>query len=102
MELIQGDSKENTFISILSKFLTDPNDEQKNCHWPKPVLLNLGKNPTHTTDCWDKLDTNTCAAWTDVNIPFQLIKLGQILIPAVPSEWTTMLGRRLRKVLKKE
>jgi len=28
--------------------------------------------------------------------------LGQVLIPAVPSEWTTTMGRRLRKILLKE
>lgn len=39
--------------------------------------------------------------WIPSIIPFQLIRLGNILIAAVPGEITTMAGRRLRELIEK-
>lgn len=100
MDMIQGDDKTNKYVNILRDFIAKPTKEDIDCHYPKKVLLNLGKNSSHTTKCTDYINPETCASWVDVNIPFQIIKLGQILIPAVPSEWTTMLGRRLKIIIK--
>jgi len=40
--------------------------------------------------------------WIPSVIPFQLIRLGNILIAALPGEITTMAGRRVKEMLEKE
>jgi len=98
---VQGKTEGNPFFDLITKVLTDPTQEDKDCHYPKPILLKLGSLESRQSSCIDFIDTNNCSAWTDVIIPIQVVQLGQIIIPAVPSEWTTMLGRRLRKLVQK-
>ena len=40
--------------------------------------------------------------WQPSVLPTQIIKIGQLLVIAVPGEFTTMSGRRLREAVKKE
>jgi len=99
--MIQGDTKGNLWLNYVRNFLTNPTDDQIYCQYPKSVLLNLGANSGNNSSICkvDPLNTTYCAAWTEVVIPFQLFKIGNVVLPGIPSEWTTMLGRRLRKVL---
>ncbi len=54
------------------------------CHGAKPILLPTGIMPT---------------PWTDNVLPFQLLRIGNVVIAAIPSEINTMAGRRLRAAL---
>ncbi|MGK5092687.1 neutral/alkaline non-lysosomal ceramidase N-terminal domain-containing protein [Deltaproteobacteria bacterium TL4] len=65
-------------LSVLgiSKLAQDP------MHYPKPVLLPTGKI--------------SATPWTPQTLPFQLLKIGQLTLIAVPGEMTTTCGRRLK------
>ena len=39
--------------------------------------------------------------WAPATVPVQLMQLGQLVIAAVPTEMTTMAGRRTREALLK-
>jgi len=54
------------------------------CHGPKPILVTTGA--THLR-------------WTPEALPFQLIRVGPLVIAGVPGEMTTEAGRRLRAQL---
>jgi len=67
-------------------FLNTPTKEQIECQQPKPILVNTGgmDNPY---------------AWDPSTLALQVLRVGQLVIVAVPSEFTTMAGRRLRKTV---
>ena len=54
------------------------------CQQPKPVLLAVGLNQP---------------AWVPHNMPIQIFKIGNLVIAGVPGEFTTMSGRRIKKLL---
>ncbi|XP_037044481.1 neutral ceramidase-like [Bradysia coprophila] len=54
------------------------------CHAPKPILLATGR----FTFPFD---------WQPSIVPTQLLKIGGVVLAAVPAETTTMAGRRLRR-----
>lgn len=68
--------------------LKKPSKEQEECQQPKPVLLNTG-------------EITVPYEWQPSIIDVQLVRIGNFFIAAVPSEMTTMSGRRLRKAIKK-
>lgn len=55
------------------------------CHGQKPVVLATGLKGPYP--------------WTPQILPLQIIRLGELAIVAVPAEFTTMSGRRLRKTV---
>jgi neutral ceramidase len=65
-----------------------PTKEQIRCQAPKPILLDTGEMSirSHT--------------WQPEVLDIQLFRIGNVYIYAVPSEFTTMSGRRLRKAIK--
>ena len=63
--------------------LSRPTQAIIDCHYPKPILLNTGQ-------------MKFPAPWTASIIPIQIFRIGQFFIVAVPGEFTTMSGRRLR------
>jgi neutral ceramidase len=81
-------SKINPYWNFISSFLSNPTEEQKKCHEPKPILLYVGplKYPTQ---------------WVPNILPMQIFRIDKLFIIAVPSEFTTMAGRRLRETVKK-
>ena len=92
-ELILSDGvvfviKSNKFWNIVSGFLSKPSDEEKECHSPKPILLNVG-------------DVAFPYPWDPSIVPISIFKVGQLIILNVPAEFTTMAGRRLRKAITK-
>ncbi len=58
-------------------------------------MMDLGKNDCPSPECFDTVDPSLCAAWADVALPFQVLQIGQVLLPALPAEVSTMLGRRI-------
>ncbi|NXQ12056.1 ASAH2 ceramidase, partial [Peucedramus taeniatus] len=74
---------------IRDQLLGEPSNETKACHKPKPILFNTGEmirpHPWHP----DIVDV-------------QIAAIGSLAILAVPGEFTTMSGRRLREAVKSE
>jgi neutral ceramidase len=89
------------FIKLILKLLPGYNDE---CHMPKQVVLYAGQQqeprriplPGNLSIPLCDMDVN----WTPEVMPLQIIRIGQLAILAVPCEFTTMSGRRLRETVK--
>ncbi|KAL0138811.1 Neutral/alkaline nonlysosomal ceramidase [Mucor lusitanicus] len=64
-----------------------PTESQKQCQSPKPILLDTG-------------EIGTLHPWQPEILDIQLFRIGNVFIYAVPSEFTTMSGRRLRESIK--
>ncbi|XP_063819319.1 putative neutral ceramidase C [Pseudophryne corroboree] len=75
--------------SIRDELLGVPSNETKKCHQPKPILLNTG-------------EMTRLLPWHPTIIDIQMITIGSLAIVAVPGEFTTMSGRRLREAVRKE
>ena len=41
-DFTQGDTSENPFWNMIAGALQEPTQEQKDCHAPKPILLDTG------------------------------------------------------------
>ena len=82
-DFTQGSTSENPFWNRVTDFLEAPTEAEKKCQAPKPILLNTG-------------DMNKPYAWDPHTIPLQILRVGQLFIVCVPSELTTMSGRRVR------
>jgi neutral ceramidase len=82
----QATNETTPFWEFISDILSTPTQDQIDCQAPKPILLNIGeiKRPYQ----WD----------ADV-VPVQLFRIGFLFIAVVPSEFTTMAGRRLRNMI---
>ncbi|KAG1702408.1 Neutral ceramidase [Nymphon striatum] len=84
----QGTTKHNSALDLISGWLLEsPSEEQSLCHQPKPILLDTG-------------ETNDPYAWQPKIVGIQLLNIGQLIIAAVPGEFTTMSGRRLKNSIK--
>uniref|UniRef100_A0A672FFL9 Neutral ceramidase n=1 Tax=Salarias fasciatus TaxID=181472 RepID=A0A672FFL9_SALFA len=66
-----------------------PSNETQDCHHPKPILFSTG-------------EINWPLPWHPQIIDVQIITVGSVAIVAVPGEFTTMSGRRLRAAVKQE
>ncbi|GAB2274431.1 Neutral ceramidase 1 [Dionaea muscipula] len=87
-DFTQGDDKGNPFWKLVRDLLKTPDKEQVECQSPKPVLLDTGE----MKEPYD---------WAPSVLPIQIFRIGQLVILSVPSEFTTMAGRRLRDTIKK-
>lgn len=85
----QATNETTPFWEFVSDILSKPSDEQVACQAPKPILLNLGTNG----------GIQRPYEWDAEVVPVQLLRLGSLFIAAVPSEFTTMAGRRLRSAI---
>jgi len=85
-DFTQGTTSGNPFWDFIAGILKDPSPETEACHAPKPILLDTGefKYPF---------------AWHPTQVDTQVFKIGQIYLLAVPGEFTTMAGRRLRETV---
>lgn len=68
-------------ISLVKK----PSAAQVQCHYPKPILFDVGEMQP--------------IEWSAYILPEQVFRIGQLWILAVPGEFTTMSGRRLRRMV---
>jgi neutral ceramidase len=82
-----NDTHTNEYWNFIAHFISDPTPQQIKCQYPKPILLNTG-------------DINFPVPWTPKILPLQIFRIGQLFIIAVPGEFTTMSGRRLRDTVR--
>ncbi|RDW61086.1 hypothetical protein BP6252_12469 [Coleophoma cylindrospora] len=66
---------------VVSGLIKAPSEEQKRCHFPKPILLDVG-------------ELSSPYAWTPNVVDVQVLRVGQLVIIVSPGEATTMAGRR--------
>ena len=59
------------------------------CHEPKPILLATGL-------------MNFPYPWQPTILPTQMLKIGNVVIAGVPAEFTTMSGRRMKQMIRKQ
>ncbi|XP_016145532.1 neutral ceramidase [Sinocyclocheilus grahami] len=74
---------------IRDAVLGPPSNETTACHRPKPILFSTG-------------EMNSPLPWHPAIVDVQIITIGSLAIVAVPGEFTTMSGRRIREAVKKE
>jgi neutral ceramidase len=82
----QGTKSSSIYWNTVRDLLFPPTKEDIDCHHPKPILINSGRISTP----WE---------WQPSIVSVQLIRLGEVILIAVPGEFTTMSGRRLRKAV---
>uniref|UniRef100_A0A8C3PF65 Neutral ceramidase n=1 Tax=Chrysemys picta bellii TaxID=8478 RepID=A0A8C3PF65_CHRPI len=86
----QGKQKNRPFWeTIHNQLVGEPSNETKECHKPKPILLNTG-------------EISLPYPWHPEIVDVQLFTIGSLSIVAFPGELTTMSGRRLREAIKNE
>ncbi len=88
-DFTQGDEgrPNNPLWQVVSGLLRVPSAEQKACHGPKPILLDVG-------------EMSVPYAWSANIVDVQTFRVGQFLIVVSPSEASTMAGRRWRNAVK--
>ncbi|CAL8100425.1 unnamed protein product [Orchesella dallaii] len=75
------------FESLIGLLLPKPSDELKACQYPKEVAIATGE----MTQPWD---------WAPSIFSTQILQIGNIDIVALPGDFTTMAGRRVRNAVK--
>ncbi|XP_055586437.1 neutral ceramidase-like [Uranotaenia lowii] len=78
--------KDTAFWNAARDFIAVPTDEDIACHAPKPILIASGRT-TFSYETQPKI------------VPVQVLQVGSFVIAAVPAEFTTMSGRRLREAI---
>ena len=84
-----GDPTANPLWSVVRRFIREPSEQQKACHAPKPILLDVG-------------EIEQPYAWTPNVVDIQVLRIGQLFIIVTPGEATTMAGRRWRDAVRLE
>ena len=83
----QGDnSTGNALWNTVRRLISTPSKEQAACHMPKPILLNTG-------------EATLPYPWEPTIVDIQIVKIGSVYLLAVPGEFTTMAGRRLKRAV---
>ncbi|KAF2898983.1 hypothetical protein ILUMI_07192 [Ignelater luminosus] len=84
----QGTVSDNILWNSVRNFLAPPTKEDISCHYPKPILLATGriKYPSE---------------WQPSIVSIQVAIIGNVVLAAVPGEFTTMSGRRLKEAISK-
>ncbi|KAG7668226.1 hypothetical protein KSW81_002124 [Nannochloris sp. 'desiccata'] len=83
----QSDTNGTLFWRLVRDFIHTPTKEQEECHSPKPILLDVG-------------EMHYPYEWVPYIVEIQIIRVGQLVILAVPGEFTTMAGRRLKEAVR--
>jgi neutral ceramidase len=71
---------------VVSGMLKEPTEEQIACHYPKPILLDVG-------------EMQKPYQWTPNVVDIQIFRLGQLIILVSPGEASTMAGRRWKQAV---
>lgn len=79
----QGDLDGNPFWRLVGNALRPPTADDRRCQAPKPILIMTGRMS------WPYL-------WQPQRLPTQILRIGSAIILGVPTEISTMAGRRLR------
>ncbi|GAB5578298.1 neutral ceramidase isoform X1 [Prionailurus iriomotensis] len=90
LNFTQGTTVGDPFWDTLrDQLLGKPSEEIKRCHKPKPILLHTG-------------ELTKPHPWHPDIVDVQMITVGSLAIIAIPGEFTTMSGRRLREAVQAE
>ncbi len=76
----------NPIWRLVSGIIKEPSEHQSQCHYPKPILLDVG-------------EITTPYLWTPNLVDVQLLRVGQLIIIISPGEATTMSGRRWKQAI---
>ena len=80
----------NPFWEIVKGAVTPyPSQEQIDCQYPKPILLNTGY-------------AHFPYEWSPSTVDIQMLRIGQFVMLIMPGELTTMSGRRIRDAVRSQ
>lgn len=101
----QAQSTDNPFWNLIRDFIFPPEPQDIECHYPKPILMNTGRVKTlhfsgKTCLTSNKFQLTVPYSWQPKIVSTQILLLGNFAFVAVPGEFTTMSGRRLRDTVK--
>lgn len=88
-DFTQHSGNENTTSPVwrvVSRLLKEPTPEQRACHSPKPILLDVG-------------EMHRPYQWTPNVVDVQAFRVGQLVIIVSPGEASTMAGRRWKEAV---
>lgn len=85
-DFTQGTTSGNPLWNLVRDFLAKPSREDIECQKPKPILLATGR-------------ASFPYEWQPKIVATQLLQIGDVVLVAVPGEFTTMSGRRLRRAV---
>ncbi|KER28637.1 hypothetical protein T265_13542 [Opisthorchis viverrini] len=85
-DFVQGTKATSLFWNIIRDLIKRPSKELKQCHAPKPILLATG-------------ELTRPLEWQPAIVETQVLRIGTFLIVALPGEFTTMSGRRIRNAV---
>lgn len=71
---------------VVSGLIKAPSKHQQRCHFPKPILLDVG-------------EITSPYLWTPNVVDVQVLRVGQLIIIVSPGEATTMAGRRWKEAV---
>lgn len=86
-DFTQGTITDNPLWNTVRNFLAHPTPEDIQCQAPKPILLPTGR-------------VKFPYSWQPKVVPTQLLQIGDVVIVALPGEFTTMSGRRVRSTIR--
>ncbi|KOB79228.1 putative ceramidase [Operophtera brumata] len=87
-DFTQGTTSSNPLWNAVRDFIAEPTDEDVKCQAPKPILLATGR----ATFPYE---------WQPHIVSCAVARIGGLFLAAVPGEFTTMSGRRLRNIVAK-
>jgi neutral ceramidase len=88
LNFVQAENRTQLAWELFRDIIVVPSKELQECQHPKPVLLPTG-------------EVSVPYPWDPSVVPLQMFKLGrQLVLVNVPSEYTTMAGRRLRAAVR--
>ncbi|XP_058058756.1 neutral ceramidase-like [Anopheles bellator] len=85
----QAQLTDTAFWNTARDILGQPTAEDKRCQAPKPILIASGRTK-FSYEAQPKI------------VPTQVLQVGDFIMAAVPAEFTTMAGRRLRAAIRQE
>lgn len=89
-DFTQHDGNEKTTSPVwrvVSRLLKEPTPEQRACHSPKPLLMDVG-------------EMSSPYQWTPNVVDIQVFRVGQLMIIVSPGEASTMAGRRWKEAVR--
>ncbi|GBP78308.1 Neutral ceramidase [Eumeta japonica] len=100
----QGTTSSNPLWDAVRDFIAEPTVRDVACHAPKPILLATGRMPMQDIERGHQVCRGVSQAkfpyeWQPQIVSCSVARVGRLLLAAVPGEFTTMSGRRLRRAL---
>ncbi|XP_053165767.1 neutral ceramidase isoform X2 [Hemicordylus capensis] len=90
LNFTQGATEGDPFWeAVRNAILVQPSKETEECQKPKPILVPTG-------------ELSKPYPWHPEIIDIQIVTIGSLAILAIPGEFTTMSGRRMREAIKNE